>query len=321
MLLAPGILCFARRFPLTDRRWAAHFLLHLAAGVFVSAVVVLGDLPALQWLRPSHLPPIGNVELYRHCFLLKIHLYLLVYAAIVGVSHTLDYYRKFRDRERRAGQLEGRLVQAQLQVLKMQLHPHFLFNTLHAIATLVHQDADLAERMIVRLGDLMRSTLENAGKHEVSLQEELQFIGPYLEIEQARLGPRLSVVMDIDPGALDGLVPNLMLQPLVENAIRHGIAPRRHPGRLEIRARRQLEQLHLEIRDNGPGICLGAPAGPRQGVGLANTRARLQQLYGNAHRFGIGNVPDGGLAVTLVLPFRTTGEMPAAEAEVSAASR
>jgi sensor histidine kinase YesM len=126
--------------------------------------------------------------------------------------------------------------------------------------------------------------------------------------------------MDIDPRALDASVPNLMLQPLVENAIRHGIAPRRHPGRLEIRARRQQEQLHLEIRDNGPGLSLGAPAGARQGVGLANTRARLQQLYGQAHRFAIGNVPDGGLAVTLVLPFRCTGEGPAAAAEVAAGS-
>jgi two-component system, LytTR family, sensor kinase len=320
MLLAPGILRIARRFPLTTRRWPGHLLLHLAAGVFLSAVVVLGDLPALQWLRPSHLLPLSNAELYRHFFLLKIHLYLLVYAAIVGVSHTLDYYRKYRDRERRAYQLEGRLAQAQLQVLKMQLHPHFLFNTLHAISALVHQDADLAERMIVRLGDLMRSTLENAGKHEVSLREELQFIGPYLEIERARLGPRLSVVMDIDPGTLDASVPNLMLQPLVENAIRHGIAPRRHPGRLEIRARRQQEQLHLEIRDNGPGIGLGAPAGSRKGLGLANTRARLQQLYGPAHRFALDNIPDGGLAVTLVLPFRATSEMPVAEAEVAEVS-
>jgi two-component system LytT family sensor kinase len=314
MLLAPCILRFARRFPLTSRRWPGHLLLHLVAGVFLSTVVVVGDLPALQWLRPPHVQPIGNPELFQRFFLLKIHLYLLVYAAIVGVSHALDYYRKYRDRERRTFQLEGCLAQAQLQVLKMQLHPHFLFNTLNAISALVHQDADLAERMIVRLGDLMRSTLENAGKHEVSLREELQFIGPYLEIEQARLGPRLSVLMDIDPQTLDASVPNLMLQPLVENAIRHGIAPRRNPGRLEIRARRQHGQLHLEVRDNGPGIGRSTPAGSRQGVGLANTRARLQHLYGLAHRFAISNVPEGGLAVTLVLPFRATGEGQSLEA-------
>ena len=148
----------------------------------------------------------------------------------------LEYYQKYRDRELHTSQLETQLAKAQLQVLKMQLHPHFLFNTLHAISALMHKDVERADLMIVRLSELLRQTLENGGTDEVLLRQELDFIKTYLEIQQIRLGARLTVEMDVDPGTMHALVPNLILQPIVENAIRHGIAPRSGPGRIEIRA-------------------------------------------------------------------------------------
>src|SRR5581483_4511485 len=165
----------------------------------------------------------------------------------------------------------------------------FLFNTLNAISALMHQDVELADRMIARLGELLRATLEKADLQEVTLRQELDFIQPYLEIEQARLGPRLRVQFRVDPDVMDGLVPNMLLQPLVENAIRHGIAPRAEPGSVEISARRANGSLQLQVRDDGPGIRSSPPARSHNGLGLANTRARLQQLYGAASNLELSN--------------------------------
>jgi LytS/YehU family sensor histidine kinase len=196
----------------------------------------------------------------------------------------------------------------------MQLHPHFLFNTLNAVSALMHKDVELADCMVARLGELLRSTLDNLGAHEVSLRQELDFVRPYLEIEQARLGERLTVDMNIDPNTMDLQVPNFILQPLVENAIRHGIAPYSHPGRIEISARRQDEKLRLQIRDNGPGLLGHSPAGFKPGVGIATTRARLEQLYGADHQFEMIPSPEGGMAVTLCFPAR---EQPITEQEMN----
>ena len=185
----------------------------------------------------------------------------------------------------------------------MQLHPHFLFNTLNAISALVHEDADLADRMIARLGDLLRSTLEMAHLHEVSLRQEIEFIRPYLEIEQARMGERLLINLKIDPGVLDAQVPSLLLQPLVENAIRHGIAPRAEPGCIQVIARREASWLRVEVSDDGPGLAMAS----KEGVGLANTRARLRQLYSDAHRFEMHNGTGRGLTVRVTIPYRESG--------------
>ncbi len=215
----------------------------------------------------------------------------------------MDYHRRYRERELAASHLETELTQAQLEVLRMQLQPHFLFNTLHAISSLMHRDVELADRMIARLGELLRATLDHAGAAEVSLQSELDFIAPYLEIEQARLGPRLQVRLDIDPETLDAAVPNLLLQPLVENAIRHGIAPQRGPGLIEIVSRRHNGRLQVRVCDTGAGLPNETPL--KEGLGLGNTRARLEHLYGDAHVFRIAPAPSGpGVEVTLELPFR-----------------
>jgi LytS/YehU family sensor histidine kinase len=188
----------------------------------------------------------------------------------------------------------------------MQLHPHFLFNTLHSISALVHKNADAADKMIARLGDFLRLTLENSGAQEVSLQEELEFLKCYLEMERIRFEDRLTVQMDIEPQALGARLPNLILQPIVENAIRHGISPRTSPGRIEIEARRLNGTLQVLVTDNGPGLPSDSNTGSiiKAGVGLANTQARLKQLYGNQHRLDLSNAASGGLTVILEIPFQ-----------------
>ncbi len=186
----------------------------------------------------------------------------------------------------------------------MQLHPHFLFNTLHSISALLHRDTDGARKMITRLGDFLRLTLENSGTQEVTLQQEMEFLRCYLEIERIRFQDRLTTRVEVDPDALDTQVPNLILQPIVENAIRHGVAPRSTPVVIEIRAKQEDGFLRIRIRDNGPGLPMNRSTESlfKKGLGLANTQTRLDRLYGARHRFEIANDPAGGLAVTLEIP-------------------
>ena len=225
---------------------------------------------------------------------------LPVYAGVVLGWHALAFYRDARDRQLRAAQLEGLLREAQLDALRSQLNPHFLFNSLHSIAELVHQDPKLAEELIVRLGGLLRRVLESAKSPEVSLEHELQFLRGYVAIEQMRLGDRLNVTWDIDPDALSAPVPSLLLQPLVENAIKHGIASVAAGGALCVRARRLGNAVEIEIGDNGPGLAV-APGGARpMGIGIENTRARLQALYGDRHGFELRH--RDGFVVNLRIP-------------------
>jgi len=224
---------------------------------------------------------------------------LPVYAAFVLAWHAAAFYREARDRQVRAVQLESRLHQAQLDALRSQLNPHFLFNALHSMAELVHQDPKLAEQLIVRLGELLRRVLESSNSAERSLAQELDFIRGYVEIEQARLGERLRVDWDVEPGALTASVPSLILQPLVENAIQHGIAPVAAGGTLTIRAHRRDASLHVEIGDTGPGLSPSNVARP-QGIGIANTRARLKALYGDRQSLELRQ--GAGLVVHLRIP-------------------
>ncbi|MGH9578926.1 MAG: sensor histidine kinase, partial [Terriglobales bacterium] len=189
------------------------------------------------------------------------------------------------------------------QILTAQLHPHFLFNTLHSISTLMHRDVAAADRLMARLSDLLRMTLDNVEKPQVALRQEVEFLRGYLEIEQTRFHDRLAVEMDVDAAALEALVPNMLLQPLVENALRYAVAPRSAPGRIRIRAHRHLQQLRLEVEDNGPGLPPRWQEPLKSGPGLANTRARLEQLYGTDQSLELRNLPDGGLRVTLLMPF------------------
>jgi len=224
---------------------------------------------------------------------------LTVYAGIVLGWHAVSYYREARDREMQAVQLESLLHQAQVEALRSQLNPHFLFNTLHSIAELVHHDPKLAEQLIVRLGELLRQVLETSRRPEISLEQELEFIRGYLDIEQMRLGDRLRVNWEVAPDALSARVPSLILQPLVENAIQHGIAAVATPGTLAIRARREAGFLRVDIADSGPGLSKETATRP-QGIGIANTRARLHALYGE--RQGLELRQESGLVVSLRIP-------------------
>jgi len=224
---------------------------------------------------------------------------LPVYAAFVLGWHAAAFYREARDRQIKAVQLESRLHEAQLGALRSQLNPHFLFNSLHSMAELVHQDPKLAEQLIVRLGELLRRVLESSNSPENTLAQELDFIRAYLDIEQARLGERLRVDWQVEPAALTASVPSLILQPLVENAIQHGIAPVAKPGTLTIRAQRRDGHLQVEIGDSGPGLSQSNVTRP-QGIGIANTRARLQALYGDRQTMELRQ--GEGLVVSLRIP-------------------
>ena len=234
----------------------------------------------------------------------------LLFLAVAGAMATyatawhermaLSYFEQARVRER----LEGQLAQAQLQTLRLQLQPHFLFNTLNTIAALVSSDARAAERMVTRLSDLLRQTLNSAGEQEVTLARELELLSPYLEIQRLRFADRLRVEFSIASDAENALVPSLLLQPLIENAIRHGITPRASGGRVEVRARRDGDFLRVEVADDGIGFRAWSGRTPREGVGLGATRGRLRHMYGSAHHLALDAPPEGGFTVRLTIPYR-----------------
>jgi two-component system, LytTR family, sensor kinase len=302
----------ARRFPLDHpQRWR-HAAVHLGMALVLIAtrsVLLHVALQSSGWFPPRALGQ-GLVSLMPPNF--------VSYWMLLGVAHAVEYARRFRERELRSSQLETQLARAQLQVLKMQLHPHFLFNTLHAISTLVHRSPDLAERMIANLSELLRSTLAHQQAQEISVQEEMQLLEPYLDIEKMRLGERLRLRLEIASETRTALVPHLILQPLVENAIRHGLAPRREGGSIRVRTESWNGRLRLVVEDDGRGFIPTAEGGAREGVGLSNTRARLQQLYGDEHRFRVTTRPGAGTRVEIEVPLRTAGA-PAAEPHTSVA--
>lgn len=233
---------------------------------------------------------------------------LILYAGTVLGWHAVTFHRDLQERKLQAIELQSQLHQARLEALRSQLHPHFLFNTLHSIAELVHENPALAEQLILRLAGLLREVLKTPVRQEVPLADELAFIRSYLEIEQMRLGERLTVEWDVDEAALAAQVPSLVLQPLVENAIRHGIAALARPGRLSIRARLADGFLRLQVRDTGPGLS-AETAATEGGIGLANTGDRLKSLYGTNQRFEL--VSDNGLSVNVWIPFSTIPVLPA----------
>jgi sensor histidine kinase YesM len=298
-LLSVPIARFARRYPPeTGVVWRTA-MIHLAAAfgfslVYVGLRALVGQ--AHSWVLDE---PVTFSEVVRP-LLRTFPFDLLMYGVIVSVNHAIDYYRKYHERTVHALELEKHLAEARLQALLRQLKPHFLFNTLNGIASLRHSDVHAADRMLVRLAELLRLTMSNPGQPLTRLKDEIAFIEKYLEIERIRFRDRLSVSIDVDPDTLDAQVPSLILQPLVENAIRHGIEPHARPGRIELTVRREPGTVVLTVRDNGAGE---PPGGfTREGIGLGNTRARLRELYGEQHSFQLANHPEGGLVVRLSLP-------------------
>jgi two-component system, LytTR family, sensor kinase len=303
-LVTPFALWLAGRYRLEQEHWRRNLLLHVVFSTACAILVgcMLYAFNSLYWGKPTGTT--SALWLISRTIFLNASENYGIYSLILLARHALDYYRRYIAGERRAAQLQTQLAEAQLQALKMQLQPHFLFNTLHSISALIYKDVEAADKMIARLGDFLRLTLENSGTQEVTLQQELEFLKCYLEIERIRFQDRLTTTLRIDPQALNTQVPNLILQPIVENAIRHGIAPRSSSGQIDILAERKKDTLRICIKDNGPGLPLNRSfdSSFKGGVGLANTRARLEQLYGAAYRFELANDPRGGLVVTLEIP-------------------
>ena len=309
-LLAPAVVACATRRPLDRGRWrenvAAHVLAMLA---FVALHEVAAALIVLPWMTI----PFGPVHLIKQ-LTYRSALDAAVYWAIVGGTHAVRSSREAREREQAAAKLESGLAEARLAALRAQLDPHFLFNTLNAVSALaLRGEREGVVQALSTLSDLLRSTLGGAPTQEVALADEMALLDGYLEIQRLRFSDRLTVERDVAADALDAAVPAMLLQPLVENAVQHGVAARPGPTRIVIRARRDGDVLRVEVRDGGPGFpgdgAAAAPVGraaPRAGggIGLANTRERLAQLYGDAQRLECRNVEGGGALVAVALPFR-----------------
>lgn len=290
-LLTPLVVWLARRFPLTGRRRLSHLGVHLTAALVVATGKTIVDREIFAALTG-----------FRGYLLLStIALHVTVYAGLVAAAHGLEYYRRSRERE----QLEARLAETRLQLLTMQLQPHFLFNTLNTIAELVHEDAEAADRMIAGLSDLLRRSLELGEIQEITLDEELDVLALYLGIQRIRFGDRLRVAIDVANEVRDARMPALLLQPLVENAIRHGLAAKTTAGRIQIHARRSETRLMIEITDDGEGMA--AEPAARKGLGLSNVHARLEALYGPAFRLELIRAAGGGTCVRVTLPLRRAG--------------
>jgi len=300
-ILSIPVLWLARRYPPEGPQPWRTAAIHLGAALVCSLVYVL--LRSLVGVVHSRVldEPVTFAEVFQPLLVKTYPFNLLVYGVIVTISHAIDYYRKYHERTVHALELEKHLTEARLQSLLRQLKPHFLFNTLNGIASLMHSDVNAADKMLVRLGELLRLTMHHPGQPLTKLRDEIAFIEKYLEIERIRFRDRLTVGITAAPDTLEADVPSLIIQPLVENAIRHGLEPQTRPGRITVESRRDGEKLLLLVRDNGGGM---PPGGfTREGIGLANTRERLRELYGDRHRFELANHPEGGLEVRLLIPL------------------
>jgi two-component system, LytTR family, sensor kinase len=312
-LLTPFVIKLTRRFPIEKGKLLRTLLIHLFAGTIFSVLHLTILVFLRQLLIGDFSESFSPLQSFQNVLIADFHANLLLYWTVVGLWHAYNYYRRFRERERLAAQLEieaavleKQLAQSQLDALRMQLHPHFLFNTLNSISVLMRDDTPAANRMLVRLSELLRIALKSESKQEIPLRQELEFLTGYLEIEQMRFQDHLTVDFDIEKETLDAHVPNLILQPLVENAIRHGIAPRAEAGFIQVKARRENGCVELSVEDNGAG--LNETEGITGGIGLSNTRKRLEKLYGEQYGFEVISPSTGGLQVKLKIPFHTKGD-------------
>lgn len=308
----------ARRLPLERGRLPAGIALHAGLGILTGVALLALEFAtnlAIKALWPG--APRSNAFIGLIAY--KFHVYFLIYWMIVGATRAFDAYTRLRESQRLAAELETQLARAQFQALQAQLQPHFLFNTHHAIVSLMlKHDNAAAIRMLTRLSDLLRLTLRGATQQVTSLQEELAALDLYLGIQRERFRDRLETQLEIAPEALPAEVPWLLLQPLVENALHHGIEPRAEGGKLRVTARVHAGELQLTVSDDGPGFPAGFDLENARGIGLRNTRARLARLYGAAQRFELARAPEGGAEIRLTLPHRVplapAGEPAAAHA-------
>jgi len=315
-LWTPVILWLGGRLPIERRNWIRRTLLHLMIGVGVSLAQLAVESVILSRLGVFPTLMKGFLATFVFLTVIGFHQGVLTYLTVLGIQAGFRYYRQYQEREQQAlrlelntSELKTQLVNAQLNALKMQLQPHFLFNTLNAIMVLVRQQKGRqAEEMLARLGDLLRCVLEDVEAQEVTLRRELEYLRLYLSIEEVRFADRLRVEISADPAILDAAVPQMGLQPIVENAIRHGLGKSSAAGRIHIAAARVDDTMEIKVADDGPGLPEdAAPAGT--GIGLANTRARLRQLYGDAAKLTMENGAHGGAVVTMKLPYRIAPEL------------
>ena len=318
LVFLPAVAWLSFRFPIARSRLLRNVGLHLLACLLIVGInraafrAVTRVFPSEQRSeRPGRPADSATVKLgppnaLGVFFGLRAALDVLVYWSLVGVCQAITNFRTSQERERRAIELEARLTSAKLQALRMQINPHFLFNTLNSIAALVYVNPRAADEMLGDLSDLLRCSLDSVDEQEIPLSQELQFVRAYIGIEQKRFGDRLRVEQVVPEDLSKALVPVLILQPLIENAIRHGIEPQRAPGLITIQAWREEQQLHLLVRDNGKGFAAEEPNRfERRGIGLANTQARLRELYGSNHQFTLAKGEPQGCTVAIQLPFHT----------------
>ncbi len=308
--LTPAMIWLARRYTFSGSEWKRSLVVHLPAFLLISAIHSAAATAITLAVQPFDQMG-SSPKLFWPRFLSRLlgsfGSDLLVYALVIGLCYAFDYYRKYREREFLTSRLEAQLARAQLDTLRMQLHPHFLFNTLNGIVGLVRDNKnDAAVSMLVGLSDLLRHTLEHSAKQEVELREELNFIKLYLSIQEMRFSDRFHIKLDIDPATMKALVPNLILQPLTENAIRHGISRSADSGLVGIASAVEDGHLRLTVYDNGAGLPNDWQLKGSAGIGLANTAARLQQLYDDDHQFDIRNRDEGGVEVVIRMPLKTS---------------
>ncbi|HYR07634.1 MAG TPA: histidine kinase, partial [Longimicrobium sp.] len=303
-LFTPVILGLSRRFALERGTLRRYLPVHVAAALVLATIDVLLSywVATYTWFYEL---------IFTRFYGMYMYYAVVSYAFVAAAGHLMEIYGRYRERELQASQLETQLARAHLHALEMQIQPHFLFNTLNSISELIHDEPEAAELMVAQLGDLLRMTIAGDGRQEVPLSRELDLVGAYLEIERTRFQDRLTVKKQVDPDVLDALVPSLILQPLVENAIRHGLSPRVAPGTVTLSARRVGDRLRITVRDDGRG--LPPPEQRRERVGVGNTRTRLRQAYGAGHRFELADAPGGGTQVLIEIPWRPAergGEAP-----------
>lgn len=299
MLLVPLVAWLGRR--TAEGGWRRFAAVHVPAGLTVALIQLLVHLAIFWNVCGAGRAPVSSFGGFlRMQFAYSYHFALLLYWVILVVLRGLESRRRLRDERLRSAQLETQLAQAQLRTLRVQLQPHFLFNTLNAISALALADPHQARLMISRLSDLLRLTLEERHALEVPLARELELLRCYLDIQQVRFQDRLSTQLDVETDTLHAAVPSMILQPLVENALRHGLLDKPEAGRLQIVGRREGAQLYLRVDDDG----LGLPEGMSEGLGLGNTRARLRMLFGEGASVALARRDGGGTRVELRFPFR-----------------
>lgn len=306
-LVTPMVFSLARRFPIRSPGLVKAVAVHFLAAMLISAVIetvwLQASIMVSQRLNPAETVNMSMAAIVSITVLSRILGALFTYAALLGVAVAMQYQQRLREREIQAVELQAQVANAQVHALKMQVHPHFLFNTLHAVTVLIREDPLMAVRMVTRLGDLLRLTLSRAQSAEVSLGKELEILMLYLEIERIRFQDRLQVNYDVDPAVVGAQLPDLILQPLVENAIKHGIGARAGRGVIDVKARREGTWLVVEIHDDGAGLRKNQIQ--HDGIGLATTRARLERMYGREHEFSLSSRDAGGGCISRIrIPYK-----------------